>query len=279
LTTALRQRQNISMAGYVHGYSARESQRLSEQAAILGELLHHDTAYAGDSRVLEAGCGVGAQTLELARRSPGASFTSVDISEISLERARASAAAHGLENVTFEQQDVMALSYPDAGFDHVFVCFLLEHLADPDAALQELRRVLQPGGSLTLIEGDHGSCFWHPRGEAGPVVWQCLIEEQQALGNNPLIGRELYPRLVRAGFKVLKVAPRWVYADASQPELLAGGVNQIFVPMVETARQASLASGRCDAATWERGIRELTAIAGAADGSLFYTWFRGVALK
>ncbi len=267
------------MTDYVHGYSARESQRLGDQAAILAQLLHQGTAYAVGHRVLEAGCGVGAQTLELARRNPGARFTSVDISEQSLSQARTRATAQGLDNVTMECADVTCLPYPDAAFDDVFVCFLLEHLADPDAALAELKRVLRPGGSLTVIEGDHGSCFWSPRGEAAPLVWQCLIEEQQALGHHPLIGRELYPLLRRAGFAAPQVTPRWLYADAAQPELLVGGIDRIFVPMVATARQASLQAGRCDAATWERGMREMANVAGDRSGSLFYTWFKGVARK
>ena len=65
---------------YVHGYTPREAQRLLDQAGTLAELFHHDTAYPAGSRVLEAGCGVGAQTVELARRSPGAEITAVVLS-------------------------------------------------------------------------------------------------------------------------------------------------------------------------------------------------------
>jgi hypothetical protein len=48
---------------YVHGYDSRENRRLQDQADTLAELLHHDTAYPAGSVVLEAGCGVGAQTV------------------------------------------------------------------------------------------------------------------------------------------------------------------------------------------------------------------------
>ena len=58
---------------YVHGYETRENVRLQDQASALVELLHHDTFYPAGSRVLEAGCGVGAQTVTLARNSPGGS--------------------------------------------------------------------------------------------------------------------------------------------------------------------------------------------------------------
>src|SRR5215831_21126141 len=64
---------------YVHGYDARANERLIDQASALAELLHAGTRYQQESRVLEAGSGVGAQTITLATRSPGARFVSVDI--------------------------------------------------------------------------------------------------------------------------------------------------------------------------------------------------------
>ena len=60
---------------YVHGYDQRESRRLQDQASTLVELLHSDTLYSEGSRVLEAGCGIGAQTVTLAKNSPNASIT------------------------------------------------------------------------------------------------------------------------------------------------------------------------------------------------------------
>ena len=56
---------------YVHGYSARESDRLTDQAQTLTDLLHHDTRYSAGAHVLKAGCGIGAQTVILAKNSPG----------------------------------------------------------------------------------------------------------------------------------------------------------------------------------------------------------------
>ncbi|MGH7359521.1 MAG: SAM-dependent methyltransferase, partial [Candidatus Rokuibacteriota bacterium] len=69
---------------YVHGYSDREADRLVDQATTLTELLHHDTHYPAGAAVLEAGCGVGAQTVALASRSPGARILSIDVSVESL---------------------------------------------------------------------------------------------------------------------------------------------------------------------------------------------------
>src|SRR4030081_1836464 len=116
---------------YVHGYHARENERLQDQAGTLVDLLHSDTAFPAGSTVLEVGCGVGAQTVTLAQRSRGARFTSIDISAESIAEARRRIDRAGLTNVEFRQADIFALPYTAASFDHVFVCFVLEHLSRP----------------------------------------------------------------------------------------------------------------------------------------------------
>jgi len=98
------------MQDYVHGYTARESDRLADQANTLTELLHHDTSYAPGDRVLEVGCGVGAQTIILAKRSPAAQFLSIDLSDDSLAKARSLIAAERIENVTFRRQDLFDIA-------------------------------------------------------------------------------------------------------------------------------------------------------------------------
>jgi ubiquinone/menaquinone biosynthesis C-methylase UbiE len=94
---------------YVHGYDRRANVRLQDQADALVDLLHSDTAYSDGATVLEAGCGVGAQTVTLARRSPGARIVSVDIAAESLAAAKAKVEAAGLGNVRFQQADIFAL--------------------------------------------------------------------------------------------------------------------------------------------------------------------------
>ena len=95
------------MPAYVHGYSEREERRLRDQATTLVELLHADTLYPAGSKVLEAGCGTGAQTLTLARQSPLAEITSIDISAASVRVAEAACRAAGLVNVSFKQADLL----------------------------------------------------------------------------------------------------------------------------------------------------------------------------
>lgn len=263
---------------YVHGYTARESARLRDQAATLSEILHADTLYPAGSNVLEAGCGVGAQTVILARNNPKANITSVDLSMESLLAARERVASEGCTNVTFHQADIFHLPYGDDVFDHVFVCFVLEHLPNPVDALRCLQRVLKPGGTLTVIEGDHGSAYFHPDSPYARKTIQCLIDLQAGLGGNSLIGRQLYPLLKKAGYHGTRVIPRMIYVDSSRPGLVEGFTKNTFIAMVEGVKDPAVRSGLVDEAAWERGIRDLYRTT-RGDGTFIYTFFKGIASK
>lgn len=264
---------------YVHGYSQRETRRLYEQAEILEEILHPGTEFPAGNKVLEAGCGVGAQTRLLVKRSPNAEYICIDISEKSLATAKRLKEQSGFEKVIFQQQNIHQLSFDDETFDHVFVCFVLEHLDDPVAALVELKRMLKSGGSLTVIEGDHGSCFWYPETSESVAAWNGLITAQQNIGHDPNIGRRLTPLVTQAGFILQSCKPAWLYADRLKPELRDGMVNHIIVPMVQSAEEQILNDGLVPEEIYSRGIADLSRVDQIQEGTFFYTWFKAVATK
>ena len=266
---------DVGLPGYVHGYHEREDQRLLDQAGSLVELLHHDTRYPAGSLVLEAGCGVGAQTVTLAVNSPGTQFVSVDISEASLVAARRRVAEAGLSNVELRQADILAEPFPPAAFDHVFVCFVLEHLPDPSAALTALKRMLRPGGSITVIEGDHGSSLFHPDSVAAHEAIHALVTLQARGGGDANIGRRIYPLLVDAGFDAVRVSPRFVYVDDSRPALVEGFTRNTFSAMVAGVREATIAAGLLTADRFDQGIADLERTA-QGGGVFCYTFFKGI---
>jgi ubiquinone/menaquinone biosynthesis C-methylase UbiE len=265
-------------SSYVHGYHRKETLRLQDQASTLVELLHSDTSYHAGSRVLEVGCGVGAQTVTLAQNSPEALITSVDVSEDSLAEARRNVEATGLTNVQFRQADLYHLPFAPESFDDVFVCFVLEHLARPVEALKALKTVLKAGGSVTVIEGDHGSAYFHPDSESARKAIQCQVELQKRTGGNAQIGRELYPLLRKAGYESIRVSPRMVYVDSTRPQLVEGFTKKTFTAMIEGVRESALAAGIIDPATFDKGIEDLYRTT-EQDGVFCYTFFKAFAEK
>ena len=263
---------------YVHGYHSRENERLQDQAGTLVDLLHSDTEYPLGSTVLEAGCGVGAQTVTLAQRSPGARFMSIDISADSIAEAKRRAGLARLSNVEFRQADIFALPFSAGSFDHVFVCFVLEHLARPVEALAILKGLLKPGGTITVIEGDHGSTYFYPESSAADAAIQCQVKLQRAGGGNALIGRQIYPLLVEAGFDAVRVSPRMVYVDSSRPELVDGFTRRTFTAMIEGIRESAVSAGLIQPETFDAGVHDLHRTT-EADGVFCYTFFKGVGKK
>jgi ubiquinone/menaquinone biosynthesis C-methylase UbiE len=197
----------------------------------------------------------------------------VDISPVSLEEARARVRAEGHRNVRFEAADLLQLPFADQSFDDVFVCFVLEHLPNVQSALASLRRVLRPGGSITVIEGDHGSWYCHPQTAEATRAVQCLIEVQARMGGDALIGRRMYPVLTEAGFREVQVIPRIVYVDDSKPDLVQGFSKDTFIAMVKGVQEQALGMGLVDQTTWDKGIADLYR-ATASDGTFCYTFFR-----
>jgi SAM-dependent methyltransferase len=262
----------------VHGNAARKTIPLADQADTLHGILHGDTVYPAGSHVLDAGCGAGTQTLALARNNPGVHFTAIDISQPAIDAAVAQAKREKLKNVTFQLADIFSLPYKAETFDHVFVCFVLEHVKQPVEALLRLKKVLKKEGTLSVIEGDHGSIIFYPESRAALQAIQCLIHVQARLGGNSFIGRQLYPLLRNSGFKEPAVSPRTVYVDASRPQLVEEFIRHTFLAMMEGIREQALGMNLINDERWEQGMSDLQATT-AADGVFCYTFFKGVAVK
>ena len=263
---------------YVHGYDPRESRRLQDQATTLVQLLHSDTSYPAGSRVLEAGCGVGAQTLTLSRNNPEASIISMDISRASVLQARGKVEEAGIENIDFLQADIFRLPFDPQSFDHLFLCFVLEHLPRPMEALIALKDFIRPGGTITVIEGDHGSAYFYPDSIAAQRAILAQVELQRFAGGNAMIGRELYPLLSKAGYISVRVSPRMVYADSSRPEMVEGFTRNTFTAMIEGVREQAIKLGMIKPEAFDEGIRDLYRTT-EEDGVFCYTFFKATGIK
>ena len=187
------------------------------------------------------------QTVTLVRNSPDATFTSIDVSESQLEQAR-----ERVPGVDFQRADIFSLPFEPQSFDHVFVCFTLEHLTRPLEALRKLMKVLRPGGTMTVIEGDHGSAYFHPDSDAAREAIACLVKLQHGDAN---IGRCLFPLLTEAGLHEVQVSPRLVYADASRPGLVESFTRRTFTAMIEGVREGAIDSGLIDSERFDQGDR------------------------
>ena len=149
--------------------------------------------------LLDVGCGPGTITVDLATAVAPGRVTGIDLSTDVIEGARAQL-ADGPDNLSFEVDDVYDLSFSDASFDVVYAHQVLQHLSDPVAALRQMRRVLRPGGLLTVRDSDYGAFTWwpaDPRLDRWNEVYHALTRRN---GANADAGRQLHTWVAEAGF-------------------------------------------------------------------------------
>jgi SAM-dependent methyltransferase len=169
-----------------------------QQRAILDAYLA-DVEFPPSARVLEVGCGTGAVTRLLARRPGVAEAVGVDPSPVFV--AKAGELAAGLGNASFEEGDGRALRFGDDDFDVVICHTVLCHVPEPERALAEAFRVLRPGGTLAVCDGDYATTTV-ALGEGDPLQ-DCIEAVKVGFLNDPWLVRRLPALLRSVGFELL----------------------------------------------------------------------------
>ena len=217
---------------YVHGYGTPEQERLVEQAEHWRHRLISDgTELEPGTRLLEVGAGAGAVLAVLGQEFPGLVLTGVDIEPKQLEFARGHLERSGVE-ATLVQADALALPFEDGSFDHVWMMWFLEHLAEPVAALREARRVLAPDGRITAIEVDYSTCHAEPATPAMEALFRAMVAGMAAAGWSDA-GTRLPGWLHEAGFRELDEGERsywWQHDDLERQANYAADVVESATP-------------------------------------------------
>ncbi|MEM9921892.1 MAG: methyltransferase domain-containing protein [Bacteroidota bacterium] len=259
---------------YVHGYSEREAKRLIDQATTVADFLHYDSVWDKGSQILEIGCGVGAQTAIIAMKNPESHITAIDISKESVEKAREEIKRQGIQNVDFQIQDIRQFTVDrEKLFDHIFICFLLEHLKRPVDILKRIKKILKPNGTITVIEGDHGSSLFYPENMFSRKVIEAQVQLQKLRGGNANIGRELYPLLSKAGYREIEVSPRQIYVDETKPTLVNGFIKNTFTAMIQGMSKEMISEGIISMKDADKGIDGLLKTT-EKNGVFSYTFFK-----
>jgi ubiquinone/menaquinone biosynthesis C-methylase UbiE len=146
---------------YTHGHhdSVLRSHRWRTVRNSAAYLIPHLQA---GQQVLDVGCGPGTITIDLARLVAPGNVVGLDNEPAPLEPARTDAQRQGVGNVSFAIGDVYQLDYPDGTFDVVHAHQVLQHLAEPVAALREMRRVCKTGGYIAARDADFTALAWYP---------------------------------------------------------------------------------------------------------------------
>jgi ubiquinone/menaquinone biosynthesis C-methylase UbiE len=197
----------MASEGYIHGYSREEQERLVGQAEYWRDslILPAVRARAGES-LLDVGCGAGAVLGVIARGRPGVKLAGIDLAPEQIGYARRHLAGLGRTDVDLRQGDATRLPWDDGQFDHVFMMWFLEHVPDSTPFLAEARRVLRPGGTVTVIETDYSTFLSFP---TDPDLDALMAAQRELFRRNgqPAMGRQLGTLLAASGFRQVEAGP------------------------------------------------------------------------
>ena len=219
---------------------------------------------AGQS-LLDVGCGPGTITADLALLVAPGEVVGIDAEDGVVAQARQHAQELGLGNLRFESGDLFGLGFPDASFDVVHVHQVLQHLADPVAALVELRRLVRPNGLLAARDSDYRAFRWAP---ADPMLdrWlELYLAVTAHNGHDATIGPRLLGLAHEAGFREVDVSSStWTYADPGS----RAWWGRLWADRVRYSRFAeqAVAYGLADTAELEDMAAAFTRWAASDDG-------------
>ena len=261
---------------YLHGYSSEEQQRLYKQARFMENKIYSDIDLSTVTKLLEVGCGVGAQSEILLRRFPNLFLTGLDYSEKQIEQAKTflSTVAYATGRYELLQGDAMDMDFKSGSqFDGAFLCWVLEHIPDPSRVLSEVRRVLRPGSPVVITEVLNSSFFVEPYSPSVLQYWMRFNDLQYDMGGDPFVGAKLGNLLQSVGYQRITTETKTYHLDNRNPakraemiaywtELLLSGLPQL------------LEAGYVDAELADKVKEEMQVVAKSPNAVFFYTFIQ-----
>jgi SAM-dependent methyltransferase len=162
-------------------------------------------------RLLDVGSGPGTITADLARMV--SHVVALEVSDETAALTRAELDRRGVANAEVRIGDVHRLDFDDEAFDVVHAHQVLQHVADPVAALREMARVTRAGGVVAVRDSDYAGFAWYPR-LPGLDRWLALYQAAaRANGGEPDAGRHLLAWAHAAGLEdVEATSSTWCFA-------------------------------------------------------------------
>lgn len=205
---------------YLHGYSPIEQDRLRRQAEFAEHTVYRNVDLSEAQQLLEVGCGVGAQTAILLRRFPQLKITGIDLNEKQLAAAQKSLKdlSYAKGRFKIKKMDAQNMNFEAKSFDAAFLCWILEHVPDPLQILNEVRRVLRPGGAVYITEVVNSSFFLDPYSPNLWKYWMAFNDYQYDGAGDPFVGAKLGNFLSAVGFQKIQTEVITWHLDNRQPE-------------------------------------------------------------
>lgn len=262
---------------YIHGFDSIEQQRLLHQAEFLEPYVYAGVDLEFTKRLLEVGCGVGAQSKILLRRFPGLKIDGVDLSADQLLAAKSQLQPEiKAGRIRFFEQDAQKLKMAFHNYDAAFLCWFLEHVPDPLKVLKKVRKHMAPGAKIYCSEVFNQTLFVEPYSPAFIKYWFEFNDFQWSINGHPFVGAKLGSLLKAAGFKDIITEIRPFHFDSRENKKRAA-FTEYFFNILLSAEKTLVAQKRVTPQLIAKMKQEIELVKKAKDGVFFYGWIRATA--
>jgi ubiquinone/menaquinone biosynthesis C-methylase UbiE len=262
-----------SAHGYVHGFTTEEQGRLYHQARFMEHRVHDRLPFQRSRKLLEVGCGVGAQTEILLRHFPELHITGIDTSELNLEQGRRYLSSQPWAANRFELVlgDAGKMQFAAEIYDSAFLCWILEHVPNPALVLSETRRVLRSGSPIVVTEVQNATFFLDPYSPNTLAYWTAFNDHQLALSGDPFVGAKLGNLLQRVGYRDIVTEVKSIHLDNRTPGERAEFIAY-WTDLLLSGAPGLLAAGKVSKEVVDAMKAELSDVAHDPDAVFFYAF-------
>lgn len=258
---------------YIHGTDPEEQRRLSLLNERLNEASLREIAIRPDERILDLGCGLAQLTRAMAKAAGrGGRALGIDRSAEQIAEARRLAREAGeVRLVELREGDAVTPPLREdewGSFDVAHVRFLLEHVPDPLAVVRTMVRAVRPGGRIVVEDEDHDILRLWPEPPGVETMWRAYIQTYVRLGADPYIGKKLVVLLHEAG--AAPTRNNWIFFGGCAGSPNFAGLVENMARVMEGAREAILATGMLDTATFEAAVQALRAWSRRPDAGFWF---------
>jgi ubiquinone/menaquinone biosynthesis C-methylase UbiE len=263
---------------YLHGFSPVEQERLRRQARFAEHTIYQNVNFSSTKKVIEVGCGVGAQSEILLRRFPDLQLTGIDLSEKQLAAANDSLSKLEFAKGRYSLHEMSAedIKFEAESFDGAFLCFVLEHVPDPRRVLSEVRRVLAPGGVIYITEVLNSSFFLDPYSPNVWKYWMAFNDYQYDNKGDPFMGAKLGNLLMQNGYRNIETIVQTWFLDNRHPQKRKE-IIEFWSELLMSASDQLLAAKYVDQATVDGMKAEMKAVANDPNAVFFFSFIQAKA--
>ena len=266
---------------YIHGSTPKEQDRLSTLNELLNERCLSAIDWEGGEKVLDVGSGLGQFSLKMAQKvGKKGSVLGIERDPAQFAKAQQLADANPtVSQLQFRQGNAydLPLSAGEWGsFDVVHCRFLLEHLSNPQQAVDQMVKAAKIGGRIILSDDDHSTFRTTPEPLGFSMIWEAYCRSYERIGNDPYIGKRLVTLLHQSG--ITKFRNKSIFFGGCQQDGHFPAVAYNLIGILDGAKALILKEGLLNESSFDKAIDSLHDWKTLPDAALFYSmdWVEGV---